>query len=64
MFCQKAKEYLSQKNIAFRDRDITQDAAALDELRKLKTLTTPVIVIDGTVIVGFDTEKIDAALKA
>jgi len=64
MFCQKTKEYLSQKNIAFRDHDITQDASALDELRKLKTLTTPVIVIDGAVIVGFDTEKLDAALKA
>jgi len=64
MFCQKTKEYLSQKNILFRDRDITQDASALDELRKLKAMTTPVTVIDGEVIVGFDTEKLDAALNA
>jgi len=26
-------------------------------------MTTPVIVIDGSVIVGFDPEKIDQALK-
>jgi len=26
-------------------------------------MTTPVIVINGEVIVGFDTEKLDAALK-
>jgi len=63
MFCDQAKEYLSQKKIAFRDRDITQDASALAELQKLKLMTTPVIVINGDVIVGFDTEKLDAALK-
>ena len=62
MFCQQTKEYLSQKQIAFRDRDITQDPSALDELRKLKVMTTPVTVIDGEVIVGFDTEELDAAL--
>jgi len=26
-------------------------------------MTTPVIVVDGSVIVGFDIEKIDQALK-
>jgi glutaredoxin len=63
MFCQKTKEYLSQKKIPFRDRDITQDPSALDELKKLKVMTTPVILINGEVIVGFDTEKLDAVLK-
>jgi len=64
MFCQQTKEYLSQKKIAFHDRDITRDASALVELQKLKLMTTPVILVDGEVIVGFDTQKIDAALKA
>ena len=40
-----------------------QDPSALDDLKKLGFMTTPVIVIDGTVIVGFDTDKIDAALR-
>ena len=62
MFCKQTKEYLSQKQIAFPDRDVTQDPSALDELRKLKVMTTPVTVIDGEVIVGFDPEKLDAAL--
>lgn len=62
MFCNKAKEYLSQKNIAFQDRDITRDSAALDELKKLGYMTTPVIRIDDVVIVGFDQSKIDSAL--
>lgn len=39
-----------------------QDPTALDDLKKLGFMTTPVIVADGAVIVGFDTDKIDAAL--
>jgi glutaredoxin len=63
MFCEKTKEYLSQKNVAFQDRNIAQDPSALEELRKLKVMTTPVTVVDGAVIVGFDIDKLDAALK-
>jgi glutaredoxin len=54
-----SEEYLSQKGIQFRDRDIAQDPGALADLKKLGFMTTPLIVIDGTVIVGFDPEKID-----
>jgi glutaredoxin 3 len=63
MFCDRAKEYLSQKGVQFLEKDIIQDPTALDELKKLGYMTTPVIVIDSTVIVGFDTDKIDAALR-
>jgi glutaredoxin len=63
MFCNQAKEYLSQKGINFQDRDITQDPSALPDLKKLGYMTTPVTVIDGSVIVGFDPEKIDRALQ-
>ena len=63
MFCDRAKEYLSQKGIEFQERDIAQDPGALADLKKLGYMTTPVIDIDGWVIVGFDAEKIDQALK-
>jgi len=62
MFCQRTKEYLSQKQIPFQERDVTKDAGAVEELQRLGFMTTPVTVIDGTVIVGFDAAKIDAAL--
>jgi glutaredoxin len=62
MFCDHAKEYLSQKGVQFQERDIMQDPTALADLKKLGYMTTPVIVVDGSVIVGFDTDKIDAAL--
>ena len=64
MFCDQAKEYLSQSAIKIQERDIAQDPGALADLKKLGYMTTPVIVVDGTVIVGFDADKIDQALKA
>ena len=59
MFCDQAKEYLSQKGIKFQERDIAKDPGALDDLKELGYMTTPVIVVDGAVIVGFDSAKID-----
>ena len=64
MFCDQAKEYLLQKGIEFHERDIAQDSGALADLKKVGYMTTPVIVIDGSVIVGFDAEKIDQALHS
>ena len=64
MFCQRTKEYLSQKQIPFKERDVTRDANAVTELQRLGYVTTPVTVIDGIVIVGFDTAKIDTALRS
>lgn len=63
MFCNQAKEYLSQKGRAFQERDIAQDPTALADLKKFGYMTTPVLVIDGAVIVGFDADKIDQALQ-
>jgi glutaredoxin 3 len=56
------KEYLSQRQISFEDRDITTHPAALSELQKLGFMTTPVTVIDGKPIVGFDVRKLEEAL--
>lgn len=58
MFCGKTKEFLSQNQIPFEDRDISKDPTAVDELQKLGYMTTPVTVIDGEVVVGFDQAKL------
>jgi glutaredoxin len=63
MFCGQVKEYLSQKQIQFDDRDITKDPSALLELQKFGFMTTPVTVVDDKVIVGFDVPKLDEALN-
>ena len=63
MFCAKVKEFLSQNKIEFVDRNIAADEAALNELEKLGYLTTPVTVIDGDVVVGFDAPKLRRLLQ-
>lgn len=62
MFCGKTKEFLSQNQIPFEDRDISKDPTAVDELQKLGYMTTPVTVIDGQVVVGFDQAKLTQLL--
>ena len=62
MFCGKVKEFLSQNKIEFTDRNIAADEAALAELEKLGYMTTPVTVIDGEVVVGFDAPKLQSLL--
>lgn len=63
MFCKKVKEFLSQNRIDFTDRDLTSDETALAELERLGYMTTPVTVIDGEVVVGFDRNKLEKLLK-
>ena len=62
MFCAKVKEFLSQNKIEFTDRNIAADESALGELEKLGYMTTPVTVVDGEVVVGFDSAKLQKLL--
>jgi len=63
MFCAKVKEFLSQNKIEFVDRNIAADEAALNELEKLGYMTTPVTVIDGEIVIGFDAPKLRRLLQ-
>lgn len=62
MFCGKVKEFLSQNNIAYVERNIAADETALAELEQLGYMTTPVTLIDGEVVVGFDRPKLERLL--
>ena len=62
MFCGKVKEFLSQNKIEYTDRNVASDAAALAELEKLGYMTTPVTLIDGEAVVGFDIAKLERLL--
>jgi len=57
------KEFLSQHNIAFTERNIAADESALEDLEKLGLMTTPVTLIDGNVVVGFDLQKLKDYLE-
>lgn len=63
MFCERVKEFLSQSGVEFTDRDITEDEEALTELEELGYMTTPVTVIDGEVVIGFDIAKLEPLLR-
>ena len=63
MFCGHVKEFLSTNGVGFEERDVSQDEAALDELQKLGLMTTPVTVVDGEAVVGFDQKKLRALLN-
>jgi glutaredoxin len=63
MFCVKVKEFLSQNKVEFTDRNIVADESALTELEKLGYMTTPVTVVDGEVVVGFDVPKLRSLLQ-
>ena len=64
MFCNRVKEFLSQKGIEFTERDVTVDDLALAELEELGYMTTPVTVIDGEAVIGFDRERLEHLLGA
>jgi glutaredoxin len=63
MFCDRVKEFLSQKGVSFAERNVAQDEAALSELEQLGLFTTPVTVIDGETVIGFDRKRLEALLS-
>jgi len=62
MFCSKVKEYLSQKGIQYTERDVSKEPDAINELKKLGVMTTPVTVINGDMVIGFDVQKLNRLL--
>ena len=56
------KEFLSQNQIQYTERNVAADETAFAELEKLGYMTTPVILIDGEVVVGFDRPKLENLL--
>lgn len=64
-FCHTAKRYLDQIGVKYEDKDVEQDQAyAMEAVQKSGQMGIPVLDIKGTVIVGFDRQRIDEALKA
>ncbi len=63
-YCEAAREYLGQRRLPFEERDVTRDAAALEDVRRIRAPGVPVILIDHDAIVGFDKPRVDDLLKA
>lgn len=62
-WCKKAKDYLKSKNIEFEDINVAEDDKAREEMiEKSGQMGVPVLDVNGTIIVGFDQEKLDSEL--
>lgn len=58
------KEFLHQKDIAFTEKDVSQDDEAFEEVMRMGFAATPVTLIDGEAVVGFNKGKLEQLLAA
>ncbi len=62
-WCVRVKQYLRERQVPFREVDVSRSAsAARDLVRKTGQTGVPVVEIDGRPIVGFDRAQIDKLL--
>ncbi|MFH1500995.1 MAG: glutaredoxin domain-containing protein [archaeon] len=63
-WCHRVKDWLKEKKVKFEDKNVAEDAnAAQEAVEKSGQMGVPVIDVDGEIIVGFDKEKLEKALK-
>ena len=63
-YCKRAKDYLTQKGIAYTDYNVGEDREKAKEMiQKSKQMGVPVIVVDGEFLVGFNQAKLDSLLS-
>jgi glutaredoxin 3 len=65
-YCIQAKEYFTEKGIAFEAFDVLSDPEAMQEMKRLTggARSVPVIAIQSEVILGFDRDAVEKALGA
>jgi hypothetical protein len=54
--------HLESRGQRYTERDVDFDPSAREDMLKLGAQSTPVTVIDGEVVIGFDEEAIDELL--
>ena len=63
-FCHAAKQYLNTLGVKFEDKDVEKDPQAANEaVGKSGQMGVPVIDVDGIIIIGFDRQRLDMALR-
>ncbi len=63
-YCKRAKDYFTQKGIAYTDYNVAEDREkAREMIQKSKQMGVPVIIVDGEVLVGFNQAKLDSLLS-
>ena len=63
-YCVSAKQYFKSKNIAFEDIDVSNDETKAQEMVEISgQMGVPVIKIDDKILIGFNQDEIEKALK-
>ena len=60
--CFAAKPFFNSREIPFEYKDVTADPKALQELISLNSQSTPTIVVDNEVMIGFDMDRLEQLL--
>ena len=62
--CDWLKAWLRERDLEFDEYDVSTDKIAVFTLvRKYRSQSTPTLVIDDEPLIGFEPEKIEAALR-
>lgn len=62
-YCNMTKEFFKQNKVEYTEIDVTKDPKLVDELvNKSGQMGVPVIDVDGTIIIGYNKEKLKKAL--
>jgi glutaredoxin len=56
------KEFLHQRGVPFTEKDVSADEQALNELMQMGYSATPVTIIDGEAVVGFNRARLEQLL--
>lgn len=63
-FCNKVKKYLKQNRVTFKEHNIAKDKRKAEEMvKKSGQMGVPVLDVHGKIIVGFDVQRIEQALR-
>ncbi|MBW4027480.1 glutaredoxin family protein [Acidipila rosea] len=62
--CFAAKHFLKEHGAGFEYKDVSTDPVAMRELMDLGSRSTPTIVVDSEVMIGFDPERLEQLLNA
>ncbi len=60
--CERLKGYLRSRHVAFTVRDVMVDEEAAAFLENRNIRSTPVLLVDAELVVGFDRARIDELL--
>ena len=60
--CIMAKEYLKNRNVEYKEHNISKDSEARKELIRMGYMSVPVLIIDGEHVLGFDLKRMEMLL--